>query len=397
MTEHLINAYARIPVAIERGEGVWLFDTHGNRYLDAAAGIGVCALGHAHPEVTRVINEQAGRLLLCGNLTHVPLQERLAERICAITGLDRAFFANSGAEAIECALKLTRLYGHAQGIDKPEVIVAERSFHGRTLACLSASDSRKVQAGFEPLVKGFVRVPYDDIEAVEAVARHNPNVAAVLVEPIQGEGGVVIPSDNYLKRLRSICDANDWLLILDEIQTGLCRTGAWYAYHHVDVLPDVLCTAKALGNGFPVSACVAREAVASLIQPGKHGSTFGGNPLACRVALTVLEIMESSKLAQHVSEVGDHLSTRLRATIGNHPAVTEIRGKGLMIGIELDRDAMPVRGAALANGVLLNVTRDTVVRLLPPLIIDITHADLIVDALAAALDSVVDPGMVRSA
>ncbi len=397
MKEHLINAYARLPLAIERGEGAWLFDTDGNRYLDAVSGLGVCALGHAHPAVTRAINEQTGQLLLCGNLVHVPLQERLAERLCAITGLDLAFFANSGAEAIECALKLTRLYGHAKGIDNPEVVVAEGSFHGRTLACLSASDSRKVQAGFEPLVQGFVRVPYDDVEAIEAVARHNPNVAAVLMEPIQGEGGVITPSDDYLKRLRSVCDANGWLLILDEIQTGLCRTGEWYAYHRAGVLPDVLCTAKALGNGFPVSACVTRETVGALIQPGKHGSTFGGNPLACRVALTVLETMESLKLAQHVSEVGNHLMTRLRASIGNHPAVTNIRGKGLMIGIELDRDAMPVRSAALANGVLLNVTRNTVVRLLPPLIIDIAQADLLVDAMAVALDNVADSGMVRSA
>ena len=397
MTEHLINAYVRLPVAIERGEGAWLFDTDGKRYLDAASGIGVCALGHAHPAVTAAISEQAGQLVLCGNLTHVALQEQLAERLAAITGLDRVFFANSGAESIECALKLSRLYGHAKGIDNPEVIVAERSFHGRTLACLSASDSRKVQAGFEPLVKGFVRVPYDDVEAVEAVARSNPNVAAVLVEPIQGEGGVVIPSDDYLKRLRAICDANGWLLILDEIQTGLCRTGEWYAYHHAGILPDVLCTAKALGNGFPVSACISKENVGTLIQPGKHGSTFGGNPLACRVALTVLDTMESGKLAQHVSEVGEHLITRLRASIGNHPAVTQIRGKGLLIGIELDRDAVPVRSAALANGMLLNVTRETVVRLLPPLIIDMAQADMIVDALAAALDDVAGPEMVRSA
>jgi len=397
MTEHLINAYARLPITIERGDGAWLFDTDGNRYLDAAAGIGVCGLGHAHPKITAAISEQSGQLVLCGNLTHVPRQEQLAQRLAEITGLDRAFFANSGAEAIECALKLTRLYGHSKGIDNPEVVVAERSFHGRTLACLSASDSRKVQAGFEPLVKGFVRVPYDDIEAIEAVGRNNPNVAAVLMEPIQGEGGVVIPADDYLKRLRGICDANGWLLILDEIQTGLCRTGEWYAYHHSGVLPDVLCTAKALGNGFPVSACLAREAIGALIQPGKHGSTFGGNPLACRVALTVLETMESLKLAQHVSEVSDHLMTRLQASIGSHPAVTQIRGKGLMIGIDLDRDAMPVRSAALANGVLVNVTRDTVVRLLPPLIIDIAQADLIVDAVAAALDTVAGPGMVRSA
>ena len=387
MSGHLMNTYATAPLAFERGEGAWLWDENGRRYLDALAGIAVCGLGHAHPRVAEAIADQAKRLIHTANVVRVPWQEALADRLADITGMERVFVANSGAETIECAIKITRLVGHARGIDLPSIVVMERSFHGRTLAALSASGSRKVQAGFEPLVGGFIRVPFDDLEAVRAIARSNRQVAAVLVEPIQGEGGVRIPADGYLADLRQICDEHGWLLILDEIQSGLCRTGRWYAHQHEGVVPDVLTTAKALGNGLPIGACVARGEAAEAFKPGSHGSTFGGNPLACRTACTVIDIMREEGIADHAARLGSWMLEAFRARLGGDARVRDVRGRGLMLGIELDRPAGPVKERALADGVIINVTQDTVVRLLPPLIIDDAQAAELVDTVCRSIES----------
>ncbi len=387
MSNHLMNTYATLPLAFERGEGAWLWDEDGNRYLDAISGLGVCGLGHAHPEVTRVVADQAGRLIHTANLARIPWQEKLADTLAKITGMDRVFVANSGTESIECALKITRIIGHQRGLKKPGVIVMENSFHGRSLAALSATGSRKVQAGFEPLVSGFLRVPFADSDAVEKFANSNSEVAAVLVEPIQGEAGINVPETGYLKRLRRICDDNGWLLIFDEIQSGLCRTGRWYAYQHEDVQPDILTTAKALANGIPIGACVARGAAANAFSPGRHGSTFGGNPLASRTACTVLDIMKSEDLNGRAEQTGNRMFDAFRSRLQNNPFVKDIRGRGLMIGIELNRDVNPFKTIALEHGLLLNITRNNVIRLLPPLIIDDAQADEIVDTVCKLVET----------
>jgi acetylornithine aminotransferase len=382
-----MNTYARLPLAFTRGEGAWLWDEQGNRYLDGIAGLGVCALGHSDPRITAVIAEQAGILMHTANLPHIPWQESLADRLCRITGMDSVFVANSGTEAVECALKITRLIGHERGMDKPGVIVMENSFHGRTLAALSATGSRKVQAGYEPLVSGFLRVPFGDVEAVRKIARSGSEVAAVLLEPIQGEAGIRIPGDGYLAALRSICDEQGWLLICDEIQSGLCRTGQWYAYQHEDIRPDILTTAKALGNGFPVSACIAGGEAAEAFTPGRHGSTFGGNPLACRTACTVLDIMENDRIADRAAKTGADMIGACKHRLADDPRVTDIRGRGLMIGIEVDREINDLKDAALEQGLLMNVTRNNVIRLLPPLIIDSEQAEMIVDTVCGLVQS----------
>jgi acetylornithine aminotransferase len=388
MSNHLMNTYATLPLAFERGEGAWLWDEDGKRYLDAISGLGVCALGHAHPEVTKVISDQAGRLIHTANLARIPWQEKLAGALVEITGMDRVFVANSGTEAIECALKITRIIGHQHGFTNPGVIVMENSFHGRSLAALSATGSRKVQAGFEPLVSGFLRVPFADSDAVAKIASHNNEVVAVLVEPIQGEAGIQVPESGYLETLRAICDEKGWLLIFDEIQSGLCRTGKWYAHQHEAVRPDILTTAKALANGFPIGACVARGAAADAFSPGRHGSTFGGNPLASRTACTVLDIMKSEDLNARVEQTGERMFGAFRSRLQDHPVVKDIRGRGLMIGIELNQDVNQLKTAALDQGLLLNVTRDSVVRLLPPLIIDQAQADQIVDTVCNLIESI---------
>ena len=387
MSEHLMSTYAPASLAFERGEGAWLWDENGRRYLDAVAGIAVCSLGHAHPALARVIADQAGRLIHTANLVRIPWQEHLADRLAGITGMERIFVANSGAEAVECAIKINRMLGHARGVELPSIIVMEGSFHGRTLATLSASGSRKVQAGYEPLVAGFIRVPFDDLDAVRAAAHANPDVTAVLVEPIQGEGGVRLPSAGYLSGLRQICDEHDCLLMLDEIQTELCRTGRWYAHQHDGILPDVLTTAKALGNGVPIGACVARGKAAAAFKPGSHGSTFGGNPLACRTACTVLDIMRDEDIAARAARRGAAMIENFRARLGDDPRVREVRGRGLMIGVELDRPAAPVGKRALEKGLLINVTRDSVIRLVPPLIIDDAQADEIVDTVCHSIEA----------
>jgi acetylornithine/N-succinyldiaminopimelate aminotransferase len=378
MADYLMATYARLPVQFERGEGVWLWDTEGRQYLDALGGIAVCALGHAHPGVAQAIADQAKRLVHTSNLYGITLQEQLAERLCKLSGMERAFFCNSGAEANEAAIKIARLYGHGRHIATPTVIVMENSFHGRTLATLTATGNRKVQAGFEPLVQGFIRVPYNSLHAIETVADNSSDVVAVLVEPIQGEGGINVPDPDYLLGLRQICDDHGWLLMLDEIQTGMGRTGEWFACQHVGVLPDVLTVAKALGNGVPIGACLARGTAAGLMHPGNHGTTFGGNPLASRAALAVLDAIEREQLVAHAADLGQQLLEGFREQLSGQPGVKEIRGLGLMIGIELDRPCAELVRRALDRGLLINVTAERVIRLLPPLVTTAHQGQMIV-------------------
>ncbi|HKJ10153.1 MAG TPA: acetylornithine transaminase [Gammaproteobacteria bacterium] len=378
MSEVLMSTYARLPVSFERGEGAWLWDTDGRQYLDVLSGIAVCGLGHAHPAVTRALCEQAARLVHTSNLYGIPLQEELARQLMRISGMERAFFCNSGAEANEAAIKLARLYGHRREVANPTVAVMEGSFHGRTLATLSATGSRKVQAGFEPLVKGFVRVPYDDLEALANVARNSKDVVAVLVEPIQGEGGVRIPDPGYLAGIRALCDEYEWLMMVDEIQTGMGRSGHWFSYQHADLLPDVVTLAKGLGNGVPIGACLARSAAAGVFQPGSHGSTFGGNPLAASAGLAVIHTLEEQQLPARAAALGERLRDGFNKALDGLQGVVEIRGQGLLIGIELDRPCRELVPQALDRGLLINVTADRIVRLLPPLILDDAQTDRVV-------------------
>jgi acetylornithine aminotransferase len=378
---HVMNTYARLPVAFERGEGAWLWDTQGKRYLDALAGVAVCGLGHAHPRLTAALSEQVGKLVHTSNIYEIALQEKLATRLAAISGMDSVFFCNSGCEANEAAIKLARLYGHKRGVESPTIIVMEKAFHGRTIATLTATGSRKAQAGFEPLLAGFVRVPFDDLEAVRRVAANNRNVVAVLVELIQGEGGVNVCRSDYLTGLREICDENHWLLMLDEVQSGTGRTGKWFAFQHSGVKPDVVTLAKGLANGVPIGTCIAAGEAATLFKPGSHGSTFGGNPLACRAALETLAVIEQDDLMSHAVEIGDFLRSELRARLAGNPGVRDVRGAGLMIGVELSAPCGELVARALEAGLLINVTADTVVRLLPPLIFTREQAQFAIDTL----------------
>jgi acetylornithine/N-succinyldiaminopimelate aminotransferase len=384
---HLMETYKRLPVAFSRGQGVYLEDTDGKRYLDALTGLAVCGLGHAHPAVTRAIADQAATLTHTSNLYEVPLQTSLAEKLCARAGMDKVFFGNSGAEANEAAIKIARLHGHNQGIEQPTVVVMEGSFHGRTMATLTATGNRKVQAGFEPLLKGFVRAPFADAEAVELIARNNPDVTAVLVEPIQGEGGIIIPDDGYLPELRRICDEHGWLLMLDEVQTGNGRTGTYFAYQKTGILPDVVTTAKGLGNGVPIGACLARGAAADILQPGNHGSTFGGNPLVCAVAHAVLDTIEADNLLERAGQLGDRIANGLEQALAGNNAVQEIRHSGLMIAVEMASACPQLVEQALAEGVLINVTRDNVVRLLPPLVLSDEEADELVARVSRVINN----------
>jgi acetylornithine/N-succinyldiaminopimelate aminotransferase len=387
---HVMNTYARLPVAFERGEGVWLWDTQGRRYLDALAGIAVCGLGHAHPRLTSTLQRQLGQLVHTSNLYGIPLQEELADRLCEISGMERVFFCNSGCEANEAAIKLARLYGHKRGIEAPAIVVMDKAFHGRTIATLTATGSRKVQAGFEPLLSGFVRVPFDDLEAVRRVAASNRNVVAILVELIQGEGGINICGSDYLRGLREICDDNKWLLMLDEVQSGTGRTGTWFAYQHSTVKPDVVTLAKGLANGIPIGTCMAAGEAATLFKPGNHGSTFGGNPFACAAALETTRIIEADGLMRNAVEIGDLIRDELRKRLGDLPAVKEVRGAGLMIGVELTVPCSELVTRALEAGLLINVTADTVVRLLPPLIYTREDALTAVDIVAKLIREFLD-------
>ena len=378
---HLMNTYARLPIAFTHGEGAWLWDSNGKRYLDALAGIAVNTLGHAHPCFTAALNAQIGKLIHVSNLYQVNEQEQLADKLCALSNMQEAFLCNSGCEANEAAIKLARMFGHHKGIEIPSIIVMEKAFHGRTLATLSATGSRKVQAGFEPLVKGFVRVPYDDLAAIRQVAEHNHDIVAVLVEPIQGEGGIRTLDIHYLEQLRKICDQHNWLLMLDEVQCGLGRTGKWFAHQHTGILPDVMTLAKGLGSGVPVGACLTAGKAAGTFKPGNHGSTFGGNPLASVAALTTLAIMEQDKLLDHATSLGKFLSQGFHARLDQLAGVTSIRGQGLMIGIELNKPCGDLVQHALAQGLLINVTADNVIRLLPPLVFTQTEAQQLLDML----------------
>ena len=389
MSNTLMSTYARLPVTFEKGDGCWLWDSEGNKYLDAVSGIAVCNLGHAHPAVTEALCEQAGKLVHTSNLYGIANQQALGDMLTAAAGMDRVFFCNSGAEANEAAIKLARLYGHKKGIDTPTIVVMENSFHGRTLATLSATGNRKVQAGFEPLVKGFLRVPYDDLEAVENVAKHHPEVVAVLVEPVQGEGGVRVPQEKYLSALRVLCDKHGWLLMLDEIQTGMGRTGQMFAHQKEALSPDVVTLAKGLGNGMPIGACMARGDAAELFQPGNHGSTFGGNPLACAAGLAVIKTLQKESLPERAEELGLRIITALELALGDQEYITDIRGQGLLIGIELDRPCGELVGMALQRGLLINVTAGNTIRLLPPLVISDEDADYLVQSLAELISEFV--------
>ncbi|HTT39191.1 MAG TPA: aspartate aminotransferase family protein [Burkholderiales bacterium] len=385
MSAHLMNTYGRLPVAFVRGEGVWLWDTEGKRYLDGVSGVAVTGLGHAHPRLTRALADQAGRILHASNLYRIPEQERLADLLCELSCMDNAFFCNSGCEANEAAIKLARLYGHQMGIEQPTVVVMEKAFHGRTIATLSATGSRKVQAGFEPLLTGFARVPYNDLRAVEQAAANNKNIVAVLVEPIQGEGGVNVPDDGYLSYLRQLCDRHGWLLMLDEVQTGIGRTGRWFAHQLLNIQPDVMTLAKGLGNGVPIGACLARGPAARVFHPGNHGSTFGGNPLACTAAYTTLQIIAEDNLLENAVRMGELVRARLQEHLGELPGFKQIRGRGLMVGIDLDRPCNHVVNAGLERGLLINVTADTVVRLLPPLILQPAQARQLAEGVAGVI------------
>jgi len=378
---HLMNTYARLPVAFSHGEGAWLWDTEGNRYLDGLAGIAVNTLGHAHPRFIAALNKQIGKLIHCSNVYQIREQELLADKLCGLSGMQEVFFCNSGCEANEAAIKLARMYGHNKGIETPSIIVMEKSFHGRTLATLSATGNRKVQAGFEPLVSGFARVPYDDPEAIRQVAQHNSNVVAVLVEPIQGEGGVRTLDLAYLQQLRNICDEQGWLLMLDEVQCGMGRTGKWFTFQHSGILPDVMTLAKGLGSGLPIGACLTAGNAAGLFKPGNHGSTFGGNPLACVAGLTTLDIIEQDGLLAHADSLGQFIRQGFAAALQGVSGIRAIRGQGLMIGIELDRPCGDLVKQALAQGLLINVTADSVIRLLPPLIMSRDEAQQMLDIL----------------
>jgi len=385
MTTHLMNTYNRQPVAFVRGEGAYLWDEAGKRYLDAVAGVAVNGLGHAHPKLVKAVSDQAASLIHSSNLYRVLRQEELADKLCALSGMDKAFFCNSGCEANEAAIKLARLYGHNKGIEVPTIIVMEKAFHGRTMATLTATGSRKIQAGFEPLLSGFARVPFNDLEAIRHVAEHNKSVVAVLVEVVQGEGGINVLPSEYLVALRQICDTHGWLLMLDEVQTGIGRTGTWFGFQHSGVMPDVMALAKGLGSGVPIGACLARGAAAEVFVPGSHGSTFGGNPLACAAALATLETIEEEKLLDNARVRGEAIRTGLRGALAGVHGVVDIRGEGMMIGIELDRPCGELVAVARDAGVLINVTADTVIRLVPPLI----YGEAEVDALVAAVSGIV--------
>lgn len=382
---HLMPTYNRLPVAFTHGEGPWLWDAHGRRYLDALAGIAVNGLGHAHPAVTAALCDQARRLIHTSNWYEIPHQAALGARLCQLAGMERAFFANSGAEANEAAIKIARLYGHRRGIETPAIVVMDGSFHGRTLATLSATGNRKVQAGFEPLVTGFRRVPYNDLAALRQVREHDQQVVAVLVEPVLGEGGIQIPDPGYLTGIRALCDEAGWLMMLDEIQTGMCRSGQWFAWQHEGARPDVLTVAKALGNGLPIGACLARGEAADTFHAGNHGSTFGGNPLVSAVALAVIGALEHDQLAARATVLGEIIRGQLQAALAEVAGVRAVRGLGLLIGIELDRPGQPIMERALAQGLLVNVTAERVVRLLPPLILTDDEARQIAALTAATI------------
>tara|TARA_B100000029_G_scaffold168391_1_gene164536 strand:- start:173 stop:1321 length:1149 start_codon:yes stop_codon:yes gene_type:complete len=382
-----METYGRLPVSFVSGSGATLRDEEGKAYFDALCGLAVCGLGHAHPRVAKAVADQAGTLIHTSNLYGVPLQEKLADRLCDLSGMERVFFANSGAEANEAAIKIARLHGHNRDINKPTAIVVDGSFHGRTMATLTATGNRKVRAGFDPLLSGFVRAPFDNLEAIANIAANNPNVVAMMVEPVLGEGGIIIPEATYLEGLRKICDDNEWLLMLDEVQTGNGRTGKFFAYQHTSVTPDVVTTAKGLGNGMPIGACLARGVAASTLKPGNHASTFGGNPLVCAAAHAVLDALTEDRLIERAAELGERIVGGLREVLQGNNQITEVRGKGLMIAVETAEPCSQLVGKALDQGLLVNVTRDNILRLLPPLILSDDEADELVHRVSTLLST----------
>ncbi len=379
MTSSLMQTYARLPIGFTHGEGPWLWGSDGKRYLDAVSGIAVCGLGHAHPRITQAICEQSSKLLHVSNLYQINEQEKLGHRLCKLSGMDKVFLCNSGAEANEASIKLARMAGHKKQLASPKIIVMETSFHGRTLATLSATGNAKVHAGFEPLVEGFIRVPFNDLAAIEAAAMAHDDIVAILVEPVQGEGGVHIPDDDYLPGIRQLCDQHDWLMMLDEVQSGTGRCGYWFAFQQYELTPDVMNLAKGLGNGIPVGACLAHGKAAELFGPGNHGSTFGGNPFASTVASTVLDIIETDQLLENCNKMGQYLVDQFTEAFAGLSGVTEVRGKGLLIGIELNQPCTELVSQALNEQLLINVTANNVIRLLPPLILTTTEADQMVN------------------
>ena len=382
---HVMNTYARMPVAFTHGEGAWLFDETGKRYLDALSGIAVSTLGHNHPRLVRAIAGQAACVLHTSNLYRIPLQEELADRLAAMSGMDEVFFCNSGCEANEAAIKLARMYGHKREVANPTIIVMEGAFHGRTMATLSATGNRKSQAGFEPLVSGFVRVPYRDIDAIRKVAEHNPNIVAVFLEIIQGEGGINIADEAFQRELRTVCDEHEWLLMCDEVQCGMGRTGKWFGFQHAGIAPDVITLAKGLGSGVPIGACVSAGRARGLFGPGNHGSTFGGNPLACAAALETLAVIDDEGLMGKAVEIGEFIRSGIAKGLAGVAGVRDIRGRGLMIGIELDRPCGVLVAQALEAGLLINVTSERVVRLLPPLTFGREEANALLERLVPLL------------
>lgn len=391
MTTHsaaIMPTYGRLDVAFTEGKGAWLTDTNGKKYLDALSGISVCNLGHTHPEVTRAICEQAATLVHTSNIYQIPLQAQLAEKLAELSGMEQVFFGNSGAEANEAAIKIARKYGHSKGIDKPVIIVMEGSFHGRTMATLTATGNAKVQVGFEPLVPGFVRVPYNDLDALRMAVGHWPEAVAVLLEPVLGEGGIKIPDADYLAAVRNICNQRKLLMMLDEVQTGMGRTGTWFAFQHNDgAKPDVMTLAKALGNGLPIGACLVAGAAVGVLQAGNHGSTFGGNPLVCRAALAVIDTIENEHLLDNVNSLSAQMLAGFKAKLNGVEGVKAIRSAGFMFGIELTIPCADLVKQALAKGILINVTAEKVIRLLPPLVINVDEANQIVSMVS---DLVID-------
>lgn len=382
---HLMNTYARLPVAFTHGNGSRVTDTEGRVYLDAMSGIAVSTLGHNHPELVAAIAAQAGRLLHTSNLYRIPQQEELADKLAGLAGMDEVFFCNSGCEANEAAIKLARFYGHQRNVDSPTIVVMEKAFHGRTMATLSATGNRKTQAGFEPLVSGFVRVPYNDLEAVRAIAEHNKNVVAVMLEILQGEGGIHEADIAYQRGLRALCDEQGWLLICDEVQCGMGRTGKWFGFQHSGIQPDIVTLAKGLAGGVPIGACITAGRAAGLFKPGNHGSTFGGNQLATTAALTTIAVIEKESLIAKAEMIGRRIRDGLAEALAGAAGVVEIRGQGLMIGIELDRPCGELVTRALAAGLLINVTAERVVRLLPCLTFTEDDANELVSRLATLL------------
>ena len=378
MNNYLMNTYNPKKVSFVKGDGVYLWDDNGKKYLDALCGLAVTSLGHSNLDISEVLARQSKTLIHTSNAFIIEQQKRLGKKLCMLSGMETTFFCNSGAEAVEASIKIARKYGNDQKIKNPEIIVMNNSFHGRTMAALSATSEGKAHQGFYPLLDGLTRAPYNDIKSIESLSKTNKNIVAILLEPIQGEGGIIIPNDDYLSQLRDICDKNNWLLMIDEVQTGFCRTGKWFAFQHSNIIPDVICVAKALGNGVPIGACLANDKASKVLVPGSHGSTFGGNFLSTSVGLKVLEIMKDQDLCKKSRESGSYFKSSLEKTLKDFNVIKEIRCKGLMVGIELKKDCMHLAQDALENGLVINITKQNIIRMLPPLIIDKTQLDEIV-------------------